>query len=312
MAEAQRSTVLVVAIAALACFVGLCGADDPWNNVYWETDSSGNFVQNVPDATIAGLSFGEAKCLDVSGHAVVVHSPTGTRVGCGLIASDGSATISAYPGYDTSTDDALVVGGTVQVTASATSANAIQITAFLVNNGGFEAGRQGGLHIHTGTSCDDPDAVGAHFYEMEYESPELEGPDYWTNVQWQTDGAGCMNPDISSLTVRAVYFDPEKIADPNNTTDFNVNGRCAVVHDASGARVGCGVVNDDPWVSATYTTDGSGTTTTAAAVNGFSIFDNAADDDGAYVNAAGVRRIVAVCSVAKSAVACPRCICSSF
>merc|ERR1719329_11437 len=62
---------------------------DPWNDVSWTTNSSAEF--NTGSNTASGLNFDQGGCLNVHGHAVVLHAPTsssGTRVGCGTIGQD--------------------------------------------------------------------------------------------------------------------------------------------------------------------------------------------------------------------------------
>jgi hypothetical protein len=53
------------------------GESNPWNVVKWKSDSNGKASGN--------LDFSDFK-LGVSGKAIVVHLPDGTRAGCGTIA----------------------------------------------------------------------------------------------------------------------------------------------------------------------------------------------------------------------------------
>ena len=192
--------------AAFSFSVVVCVAEDPWNEVMWSTDSAGEFRESEPSVVVFGLSFGGASCLDVAGHAVVVHAPDGTRVGCGVIdANSGIANIGSYPGYT----GTLSVAGTAVVTAEGVSSILFTGSLQTGSGGSFPASASGGIHIHTGTSCSTADAVGGHFYSEAYSPPTLDGPDYWMNVQWATDGAGCMNPQIDQLTVPGyVLFAP--------------------------------------------------------------------------------------------------------
>jgi hypothetical protein len=43
-----------------------------------------------------------------------------------------------------------------------------------------------------------------------------------------------------------------------NSTDRNVNGRAVVVHDQTGTRVACGLINKDVWNGVTYTSNADG------------------------------------------------------
>lgn len=293
------SALNVAALLLLSSSVSVSQATDPdpWNAVTWATDASGSFVQAVPSAEVAGLTVGQATCLDVAGHAVVVHAPDGTRVGCGVLDSTTFvATVGAYPGYDTSQPDALVVSGTVVVTP--VLSGGILFTGYLNNDGGFPASSSGGLHIHTGTSCATADAVGGHFYPIPYSAPELLPADYWTEVQWATDGAGCFNPQVTALTVPTLFYDTTTTVQAaaaaaadggGDDNDLNVNGRCAVVHADDGTRIGCGVINNDPWNAVQYTTDAAGAYSGSVSVLGYSVVELPEDDDGSAINAYGLR-----------------------
>jgi len=76
-----------------------------------------------------------------------------------------------------------------------------------------------GIHIHEGTTCDDAEAVGGHFYDK-----DSIDADPWASQVYQSKG------DI------AMGFFPTKIG----TSD--IGGRALVVHDSTGARVACGVI----------------------------------------------------------------------
>merc|ERR1711871_26158 len=87
---------------------------------------------------------------------------------------------------------------------------------------GLEANVTGGIHIHEGTSCDNADDVGGHWW-----SDDLEDP--WTTTTYTSDASG---DAVVSITVT----DDELGYDPR---DFA--GRTVVVHDQNGTRVACGV-----------------------------------------------------------------------
>ena len=299
--------VLSTAVAFLS-LPALANANDPWTYITWTTDSTGNF-QVLNPVIVPGLTLGTANCLDVINHAVVVHDSDGNRVGCGLLTLDASAgsttavaEIGAYPGVDV-----VLVNGTVQVTPiTSDGASAISFSASLQNafadtsslsSNGFGANQQGGVHIHTGTTCDDANLVGAHHYQQTYSVPTLTGPDYWTDVKWATDGASCMNPQITSLAVEGLYYDPDTSSGDMDNTDMNVDGHAVVVHDVDGTKVGCGVIGGPLWDDVTYSSDAQGRTAQIIYVEGFTLTDSYADT-GAYLNANGE------CMLSEFCVAC--------
>ena len=69
-------------------------APDPWLGMpaMWASDADGNAVGSftVEGPYYTGNGYGYAGNL---GHAVVVHNPNGTRVGCGVL----TATVNPYP-----------------------------------------------------------------------------------------------------------------------------------------------------------------------------------------------------------------------
>lgn len=88
---------------------------------------------------------------------------------------------------------------------------------------GLEPSATGGLHIHVGTSCENAADVGGHYY-----APKA-GPDYWSNANWVSDAKGDAKGSFRLLS----------------SLDGDDNeGHAVVVHDSTGARVGCGVLED--------------------------------------------------------------------
>jgi Cu/Zn superoxide dismutase len=79
-----------------------------------------------------------------------------------------------------------------------------------------------GVHIHEGTTCDDADAVGGHYFRVD---------DPWT-----TEGGAVYNSDGNgeaegSYSVMSGY----------DTSTDNV-GHAVVIHSQDGARVSCGIL----------------------------------------------------------------------
>merc|ERR1712025_728558 len=78
-----------------------------------------------------------------------------------------------------------------------------------------------GIHIHTGTTCSDASAVGGHFYDDSLAS------DPWATVVYTTESA-------SGGTAHG-----KGVVDIGGG---DIRGRAFVVHDATGGRVGCGLI----------------------------------------------------------------------
>ena len=128
------------------------------------------------------------------------------------------AVIGNYPGttqaHMASGAYVLVSGPTATKSVVGTSVDvqySLRFTERVTNSG-----KSGGLHVHTGKSCNDPTLVGGHYYTT--------AEDPWSTTKWseesntfRTSGAG-----LPSLT--------------------EMSGRVVVVHSASGERVGCGVL----------------------------------------------------------------------
>jgi len=108
--------------------------------------------------------------------------------------------------------------GTVDVTAGPIDGHIVLRWSLSM----VEPFRVGGIHIHTGTSCEDADLVGNHFYRVTTGDP-------WNTVQWSTGNGG----DASGFaTVNTGYSASENA------------GRVVVVHSADGPRIGCGVLTN--------------------------------------------------------------------
>ena len=115
-----------------------------------------------------------------------------------------------YPDYAGS----MAVTGTATATFADASAYAM---AFSVDLAGLEADATGGVHIHSGTSCDDAADVGGHYW-----TPDTDA-DPWT-TKWVSDADGMAT---ASFWVDQGYG----FAD--------TNGHAVVVHAADGTRIAC-------------------------------------------------------------------------
>merc|ERR1712166_487646 len=127
-------------------------------------------------------------------------------------ASSCVASIMTYPGYTGS----RTAAGTVTVTAPQAD-NYTSTLALSYSLTGLEANYAGGLHIHTGTTCEDANYVSGHFYATT--------TDPWTTTVTTSDGAGASS---GSFSVQA------------GLTFCDTVGHAIVVHDGTD-RIGCGI-----------------------------------------------------------------------
>jgi hypothetical protein len=82
-----------------------------------------------------------------------------------------------------------------------------------------------GLHIHEGTTCDDASQVGGHFFD----SSKFDA-DPWAPKSYQAVDGG--------MAIGLTHIDAGKSL-------AEVEGRAMVVHDHTGGRVGCGLIETD-------------------------------------------------------------------
>jgi len=78
-----------------------------------------------------------------------------------------------------------------------------------------------GIHIHAGTTCDDADAVGGHYYDA----------DSITSDPW------------SSVTYTTAFGKTAGFAKVSIGDGQDISGRALVVHDHTGARIACGLLS---------------------------------------------------------------------
>lgn len=185
---------------------------DPWTDVVY-TDSTA-FTLNVDYQT------------NSLGRALVVHDRTGARIACTLLetttfTSDFLYMVGAsndlgditYPGYE---GDLEVTFDQIDVDLSGTNDVYMYYQNLhgdsLCDGNTFEADNSCGLHLHVGSSCDDADEVGGHFYDSEnYADP------------W--------------LIARYVHGEGYGLIHTAGVEDFQ--GRVVVIHDSTGARIAC-------------------------------------------------------------------------
>lgn len=187
---------------------------DPWIPVKYTSDTYGNAQGQI---NMVGFTVA-----DVSGRAVVVHDAGGARVGCAARSRAElplSASIGKYPGYNVVGSDPV---GQVRISEIT---GGISLTYGFI---GLEPNVTAGWHVHVGTSCNDANNVGGHFY------PGM-SPDPWTSVKYSSDGYGTSTGKIimTGFTVAMV------------------SNRTIVIHSSSNTRVACGHINPQPASSPT-------------------------------------------------------------
>ena len=119
---------------------------------------------------------------------------------------------ATYPGYEGD----LEVKGTLEV---GTTADGVALVGTLA---GLEASATGGIHIHSGFTCDDADSVGGHYFDGMDSDP-------WTTTYTSgTTGGSSIKFDMAGFSMSEGMLP--------------VAGRAVVVHSSDGTRVACGLI----------------------------------------------------------------------
>ena len=198
---------------------------DPWLTTTYDSDTTGvaTVSLQVEDFSLGGTN-------PVAGRTIVVHDSSGIRIGCGVLQTTAGEIVSvgAYPASST---DYTVTGTLVVTNFLSNKKNGIKIEGTL---GGLEASKDGGIHIHSGFTCDETEdnngasvvgtSVGGQYYEGMDTNP-------W-NTTYTSDTNG-----VATVSLEMEDFSLYK--------SYPVAYRAVVVHlssDLSGARVGCGLI----------------------------------------------------------------------
>jgi len=197
---------------------------DPWTTTTVTSDGNGDTTGKFN--VNAGLSM-----CDVTGHVVVVHSST-ERIACGVCYESCTANIQAYPG--TTGGKYSSVAGSVSVSGAPAGVPWARSPWLTLSYSltGVEPGVAAGLHIHTGTTCADADYVAGHFFatDLAYQqtvSNTATSADPWFQPTSTADQCGATSGKIDTV-----------LTGLQTSEHF---GHAVVVHDGSGARIGCGI-----------------------------------------------------------------------
>ena len=192
-------------------------SSDPWNVVRYHTDASG---VALIDETVAGFGGGPGSIRGVAGRTVVIHSSSGTRIACGIIApyAHGQADvvhIGPYPDYGVVDNGALEVFGMMY--ERPTARMGVLFSGLFT---GVVPNYNGGWHVHSGVSCATRAAVGPHYF-----APLPTDP--WNPVRYDSFGGSALIDQF--------------MPDFSWAADLSIAGRAIVAHDQSNLRAGCGV-----------------------------------------------------------------------
>lgn len=206
------------------------GGSDPWGAAQYQASSSGEAMLTNQFVS-AGTTLAQNK-----GKAFVVHDADGVRIACGILVEDtvttGTASkyaekYSKYPGYT----GALVVAGSVVIKQNdfpySTPVGKATTLEFSLTGVDKECKKGAdlskanacGIHVHVGPCTE----AGGHYFDVQN--------DPWGQVMYFADSAGKTGASITSLI-------------ETGTTTASLANRSIVVHDLTGARVGCSDITD--------------------------------------------------------------------
>jgi len=196
------------------------------NLVYktWRTPFGG-FTYDGNELVVTGLENSA-----VNGHTMIVHDVTGARVACGIIAPKQEVVNAFVPYY--SYQGNLHVSGSVLVSSKGVLEEAAQVLQWTLKGvdpacGSVPSGVDNacGVHIHQGMDCTS-NALGHYYNETSIDK------DPWLAITYKT------------IKFFGTYYAIESNAPVvTGLTNFDVLGHTIIVHDSTGARIACGILN---------------------------------------------------------------------
>ena len=157
---------------------------------------------------------------------IVVHTEDGSRIGCGIFKEDSTITMTAsltsLSNEAGETGEVMTIG-LGETICFAGSASGLSFEAVCNPS---ETVNACGVHIQSGTACDNADTQGGHLYDMT--------EDHWKLVGYPTtDEYG-----------EAVFGDCVHIGSLASTAQ----SKPFVVHKRDGSRVICGLLKSNPFI----------------------------------------------------------------
>jgi Cu/Zn superoxide dismutase len=210
---------------------------DPWADVVYVSDSSG--MSSSYTTVNTGLMLWE-----LAGRAFVIHELTsGARIACGVLVAGEMVSVgsfSSYPGY---TGSLTSVAGTVNIASSGVVSQVLtwdltDVDTDCTTGAGDDVANGCGIHVHAGSTCDDADDVGGHYYSSvsnSLEASTTDDPDAsddpWADVVYVADSTGASTGAAQVVT---------------GLTLPDLVGKAFVVHElTSGGRIACGIVDPE-------------------------------------------------------------------
>jgi len=201
------------------------GSVDPWTAVRYSS-SAGISQDGTGFQVTTGLPIG-----DLLGRALVVHNAVGAgeRIACGITEAIVALplVVKTWVSYPGSTWPQAVTGS-IAVTEKPAVIDSVTLTWDLQGTDDAcptGSGNVCGIHIHSGTTCDDAALVGGHFWNADEMSE-----DPWTAVRYASASESSAGSAVVAL----------------GENRSSIIGRAMVVHNSvgNGERIACGIIEE--------------------------------------------------------------------